>query len=254
MGKVIVFEIEKGGSAKTTTAINTAAILAGHGKKILFIDSDSQSNGTKRAGLLPQDYYGYSIFDVLTNEKSIKDCIVKSKYGFDVVPSNKELQDIVVLLLMNTDKYKNPMYILQKAVNEIKDQYDFILIDTPPTISFNTITTLLSADAIIIPFQCEPDALDGLINILDAVKRYAPNIEIMGVLPTMFNRNTNVSTTVLSSARRLLEGRVRVYDTTIYKTVKFPEADLYRIPAIFYSDNEIIQNYREFVREAFDIG
>lgn len=254
MGKVIAFEIEKGGSSKTTTVVNTAAVLAEHGLRILMIDADSQTNGTKRSGLVPQDYYGSSITEVLKLEKSIKDCIVKTKFGYDVVPSNDSLQDIVVTLLMNIKKYQEPMFILKKAIDEVKVDYDYILIDTPPTISFNTITTLLAADAVIIPMQCEDDGYQGAKNIVKAIYKYKPDLEILGILPTMFNRNTNVSTDALTQARKFFDGKIKVFDTTIYRTVKFPEADRFRQPAVLYSDNEQVQNYREFVRECFNIG
>jgi chromosome partitioning protein len=254
MGKVIAFEIEKGGSSKTTTVVNTAAILAEHGKSILVFDADSQGNGTKRSGLLPNDYFGYSAFEVLKQEKSISDCIVKTKFGYDIVPANETLQDIVVTLLMNTEKYKNPMFILKNAIDEIRSKYDYILIDTPPTITFNTITTLLAADSVIIPMQCEEDAFEGAKAIIKAIYKYKPDLEIMGILPTMFNRGTNSSTTILSKARRFFEGKIKIYDTTIYRTVKFSEADIYRTPAVIHSDNEQVQEYRKFVKECFGIG
>jgi chromosome partitioning protein len=253
-GKCIAFEIEKGGSSKTTTVVNTAAILAEHGQKILVFDADSQGNCTKRSGLLPNDYVGFSANEVLNLSKSIKECIVKTKFGYDIIPSHEELQNIVVNLLMNNKKYDAPMYHLKNAIDEIRDKYDYILIDTPPTISFNTITTLLAADAVIIPMQCEEDAFEGAKAIIKAIFKYNPKIEIMGILPTMFNRNTNVSTDALSRARKFFNGKIRVFDTTIYRTVKFPEADRFRKPAVIYSDNEQVQNYREFVKEAFGIA
>lgn len=251
---VIAFEIGKGGSGKTTSVVNTAAILAEHGKKVCVIDADASQNCTKRSGLLPQDYAGYSLFEILKGERNIKDCIVKTKFGYDMIPSTEALQEIVVILLMNKDKYLDPMHLLQNAVNMIKNDYDYILIDTPPTISFDTITTLLASDAVIIPMQCEEDAWEGSKAVIKAIFKYNPGIEIMGILPTMFNRGTNASTTTLSKARRFYEGKVKVFDTTIYRTTKFPEADSYRQPAIVYSDNENVQDYREFVREAFEIG
>jgi chromosome partitioning protein len=254
MGKVIAFEIEKGGSGKTTSCVNTAAILAEHGKKVLVVDMDSSSNTTMRSGLLPQDYYGYSIFEILKQERNMKDCIVKSKYGYDVVPSNSQMQDITVILLMNPEQYKYPMYILKKAIETIKTDYDYILIDTPPTISFNTITSLIAADSVIIPMQCESDAMAGVVNVIKAIEKYSPEIDIMGILPCMFNRNTNLSTTVLQDTRKHFSDKIRVYDATIYKTVKFPEADFYKLPAVSYTDNEVVQGYREFVKEAFNIG
>jgi chromosome partitioning protein len=254
MGKVIAFEIEKGGSSKTTTVVNTAAILAEHGKRILVIDADSQGNGTKRSGLLPQDYAGYSVNEVLKQEKTIQECTVRTKFGYDIVPSHEALQDIVVTLLMNNEKYKAPMFILKNAIDEVRELYDYILIDTPPTITFNTITTLLASDAVIIPMQCEEDAFEGAKAIIKAIYKYKPDLEIMGILPTMFNRGTNSSTTILAKARRFFAGKIKVYDTTIYRTVKFSEADIYRTPAVIHSDNEQVQEYRKFVKECFGIG
>jgi chromosome partitioning protein len=254
MGRVIAFEIGKGGSGKTTSVVNTATILAEHGEKVCVIDADASQNCTKRSGLLPQDYAGYSIFEALKCEKSIKDCIAKTKFGYDIVPSVEELQEIVVILLMNKERYPYPMHILSGAVNEIRNDYDYIIIDTPPTISFNTITTLLASDAVIIPMQCEEDAWEGSKSVIKAIYKYSPDIEIMGILPTMFNRGTNASTTTLSKARKFYEGKVKVFDTTIYRTTKFPEADSFRQPAVVYSDNDAVQGYRAFVKEVFNIG
>jgi chromosome partitioning protein len=254
MGKVIAFEIGKGGSGKSTTVVNTAAILGEHGKRVCVLDADASGNCTKRSGLIPQDYIGYSMYEVLKLERSIKDCIVSTKFGYDIVPSTEELEEIVVTLLLNPDDYPDPMNILRKAVSQIKNDYDYILIDTPPTISFSTITTLLASDAVIVPMQCEEDAWEGSKSIIKAIFKYNPDIEIMGILPTMFNRGTNASTTTLTKARKFYDGKVKIFDTTIYRTTKFPEADSFRQPAVVYSDNEAVQSYRDFVREVFNIG
>jgi chromosome partitioning protein len=260
MGKVIAVEIGKGGSGKSTTVVNTAAILGEHGKRVCVLDADASGNCTKRSGLLPQDYAGskdspgYSMFNVLKMDRGIKDCIVKTKFGYDIVPSTDELEDIVVTLFFNIKKYPDPMNILKNAVDEIKNDYDYILIDTPPTISFSTITTLLASDAVIIPMQVEDDAFDGAKAMIKKIYKYKPGIEIMGILPTMFIRGTDAHTTTLAKARRLFEGKIRIFDTTIYRTTEFAKADGYRQPAIVYSDNKNVQEYREFVKECFEIG
>jgi chromosome partitioning protein len=251
---IIAVAIEKGGSAKTTTVVNTAAILGQHGKKVLVVDMDPQANATTSLGLLPEDYFDSSIYHLLKGDIDFKGCVIKTDYLCDLIPSNKALSELVVDVLTDLESYPAPLHLLRNVLDKVKHDYDYILMDTPPEIGFNTITSLIACDKVLIPLQCESHATRGVVNLINAVKKYNEQAEIMGILPTMFNRNTNISTQILQDARQYFNDKVQVYDTTIYRTVKFPEADYYNKPAIAYSDNEHVQNYRQFVKECFGIG
>lgn len=259
MGKVIAIALQKGGVGKTTTCVNTAAILAEHGQKVLVIDFDGQGNASLGFGIIPEDYFGYSILEVLKSEKTIEECIIHTEYGVDLMPANDYLSGLTVTVISNLDDYPEPMLLLKNKIDKIKRNYDYIFIDMPPELGFFTINALSATDDVIIPLQCEPRASRGVSMLLNTIREvkenYNPNIEILGILPTMFNRNTNVSTTVLQQARKFFSKTgIKVFDTTIYRTIKFSEADYYNTPAVAYSNNEAIQGYRDFVKEVFRIG
>ena len=254
---IISVALQKGGVGKTTTVVNTATILAEHGHKVLVVDMDAQANATMSFGLVPEDYIGASIVDVLQGDMRAREAILKTDYNVDIIPSNIYLSGVVITVISNN--IENPMHLLSDQLELIRDNYDYILIDTPPELGFYTINSLTASDYVIIAMQCEARAARGVDIVLDTVRNvqqaYNPNLKVMGVLPTIFNRNTNISTTVLQEARRYLgELGIKVYDTTIYRTVRFSEADLHNAPAVTFTDNEQVQNYREFVREAFNVG
>lgn len=259
MGEVISIALQKGGCGKTTTCINTAAILAEHKKKVLVIDFDGQGNASLGLGIIPEDYFGLSILEVLKGEKTFEDCIIHTNYGVDLVPANDFLSGLTITVIQDPDSFPDPMLLLKNKLDKIKGNYDYIFIDMPPELGFFTINGLTASDSIIIPLQCEPRASRGVSMLIDTIqnvrKAYNPDIKVRGILGTMFNKNTNISTTVLEQARKFFaETDIKVYDTTIYRTIKFSEADLYNTPAVAYSSNDSIQNYRNFVREAFEIG
>jgi chromosome partitioning protein len=259
MGKVIAIALQKGGVGKTTTCVNTAAILSEHKKKVLVIDFDGQGNASLGFGIIPEDYIGSSILEVLKGEKTIDECIIHTGYGVDLVPANDYLSGLTVTVISNLDSFPEPMLLLKKKLDQVKDRYDYVFIDMPPELGFFSVNALSAADEVIIPLQCEPRASRGVSMLLKTIKdvkeSYNPDVKVMGILPTMFNRNTNVSTTVLQQARRYFsKGNIKIFDTTIYRTVKFSEADFYNKPAVAYSDNEAIQSYRDFVKEVFNVG
>lgn len=259
MGQVIAIALQKGGVGKTTTAVNTAAILAEHGEKVLVIDFDGQANATLGFGFIPEEHIGNSVLEWINNNQSFDECVLKSGYGVDVIPANDYLSGLTVTVMTNLENYPEPMLLLKSKIDLIKKRYDYIFIDMAPELGFFTINGLSAADNVIIPLQCEPRASRGVAMLLETIenirKSYNPNIKVLGILPTMFNRNTNISTSVLQQARRHFEGtNIKIFDTTIYRTVKFGEADYFNKPAVAYSDNEQIQNYRNFVKEVFKIG
>jgi chromosome partitioning protein len=259
MGKVYSFALQKGGVGKTTTCVNTAAILAEHGKKVLVIDFDSQGNATLGFGQLPEDYFGYSVLEWIKGERTFEEVVIHTNYGVDVISANAYLSGLTITIMYNIEQYPNFLMLLKEQVDKIKDMYDYIFIDMPPELGFFSINGLNATDEVIIPLQCETRAARGVGMLLDTVENVKENynevIDVLGILPTMYMKGTNMSTTILQGARRTFEGTpIRVFDTTIYRTVRFPEADAANEPAVVYTDQEQVQDYRKFVKECFNIG
>lgn len=258
--EIIAVALQKGGSGKTTTDVNLATLLAEVGYKVLAVDGDPQGNTCLGFGLIPEDYIDKSILEVLTGDITIEECIVNTEYGVDVLPSNDFYAGLTIMVMKekNRDKYPEPLMLLKKHLDKIKHNYDYIFIDLPPELGFFTINGLNACDSVIIPMQCAARAARGVYTLLTTIsnvkKEYNPNIKIRGVVATMFNRNTNASTTVLEEVRKNLNGKVKVYDTVIYRTVKFDEADIFNQPAVTYTNNEQVQNYRNLAKEVFNIG
>ncbi len=253
---IISVALQKGGVGKTTTVVNTATVLAENDRKVLVIDFDSQANATMSFGFEP-DVLDYTIADIIEGYSA--DLVIqKTEYNVDLIPANTILSGLFITVITDPKKYPSPMTLLKDKLADIKRNYDYIFIDLPPELGFYTVNGLTASDYVLIPMQCEARATRGVNILLDSLEKvravYNPDIKVMGILGTMFNRNTNLSTTVLQQARRFFENKIKVYDTAIYRTIKFSEADLANRPAITYSDNEQIQNYRNFVREAFNIG
>jgi chromosome partitioning protein len=255
---VISIALQKGGVGKTTTCVNVAVVLSQSGKRVLVVDMDSQSNATMSFGMIPEDYIGTSVLEALLGDMEPQKCIYKSKYGVDVMPANDNLSGLVVTLLRDPKKYKTPMHLLKAALDKVKENYDYIIIDTPPEKGFFTINAFTASDSVLITMQCEARAASGINGLLrtiaDTKKAYNQDIRILGIVPTMFNRNTNISHTTLQQARRYFDNKIKVFDTVIYRTVKFTESDLHNQPAVVYSDNEQVQNYKELVKEVFGVA
>ena len=230
MGKIIAVVNQKGGVGKTTTAVNLTAALAEAGKKVLLCDFDPQANATSGLGL-DKRHLKNSVYDVVINDVSAKDAIVPTKYG-DVLPSTADLAGAAVELI----SMEAPNYRLRDALQSVKDQYDLIFIDCPPSLEMLTLNSLCAADAILIPVQCEYYALEGLTDLMTTMrmvkKRLNPRLEIFGVALTMFDGRTNFSTQVAQEVRRHFPGKV--YATVIPRNVRLAEAPSHGIPVTVY--------------------
>ena len=248
MGRVISVANQKGGVGKTTTTINLGASLAYEGKKVLLIDSDAQGNATSGLGISKGEITE-DIYDVLINDSKISDVLVSSsRENMDVVPASIQLAGAEVEL-SNMDHRETR---LKKAIEEIKDQYDYILIDCPPSLGHLTINAFTASDSVLIPVQCEYYALEGLSQLLNTIrlvqKHFNTDLKIEGVLLTMLDRRTNLGYEVVEEVKKYFHEKV--YDTIIPRNVRLSEAPSYGLSIIDYDKSSIgAQKYEELAKE-----
>jgi chromosome partitioning protein len=230
MGKIIAVVNQKGGVGKTTSAVNLTAALTEAGKKVLLCDFDPQANGTSGLGL-DKRKLKKSVYDVIINEMPAKEAIVSTKFG-DVLPSVADLAGAAVELI----GMDSPNMRLKTALSAVKDQYDVIFIDCPPSLELLSINALAAADSILIPVQCEYYALEGLADLMNTLrlvkKRINPQLEIFGVALTMFDGRTNFSTQVAQEVRKHFPGKV--FATVIPRNVRLAEAPSHGLPVGAY--------------------
>ena len=230
MGKIIAVVNQKGGVGKTTTAVNLTAALTEAGRRVLLCDFDPQANATSGLGL-DKRRLRYSVYDVIINDVPAKDAIVHTDHG-DVLPSTADLAGAGVELI----SMDSPNYRLRNALETVKDQYDLIFIDCPPSLELLTLNSLCAADGIMVPVQCEYYALEGLTDLMTTLRmvkcKLNPKLEIFGVALTMFDGRTNFSTQVAQEVRRHFPGKV--YATVIPRNVRLAEAPSHGLPVTVY--------------------
>ena len=230
MAKIIAVVNQKGGVGKTTTCVNLTAALQALGKKVLLCDFDPQANGTSGLGVDKRKLRA-SVYDVVVNETPVEEVIVSTPYG-DVLPSAADLAGAAVELI----SMENPTQKLKQALDVVKDKYDLILIDCPPSLEMLTLNALAAAEGILVPVQCEYYALEGLTDLMNTLrlvkKRINPNLEIFGVALTMFDGRTNFSNQVAQEVRRHFPGKV--YATVIPRNIRLAEAPSHGLPVTVY--------------------
>ena len=253
MERTIVVANQKGGVGKTTTAINLAASLAELNQKILVIDMDPQGNTTSGLGV-DKDGVENTVYEMMLGECSIEDAIVKSEYdNLDVLPSNINLAAAEIELVGIEEKE----YILKKETDKVKEKYDFILIDCPPSLSMLTINAMCAANTVLVPIQCEYYALEGLsqlIHTIDLVRdRLNPELEIEGVVFTMYDARTNLSLQVVENVKNNLNQNI--YKTIIPRNVRLAEAPSHGMPITSYdSKSSGAEIYRRIAEEVIHRG
>lgn len=230
MGKIIAVTNQKGGVGKTTTSVNLAACLAYEGKKTLLIDCDPQGNSTSGLGI---EDYDVTIYDCLIDAEKTASAVIDTKYrNLAVIPSSPNLSAAEIELAYED----NREFFLKNVLDKIKDNYDFILIDSPPALGMITINILTASNSVLIPIQCEYYALEGLSQLMSTVraikKKLNPNIEIEGVLGTMYDGRTNLSIQVLDEVKRYFPDKV--YKTIIPRNIRLSEAPSFGEPVIAY--------------------
>jgi chromosome partitioning protein len=248
MSRVIAVINQKGGSGKTTTAVNLGAYLARLGKTVLLIDLDPQANSTIHLGLKPHEVE-MSIYDIMMDEKSFSDIVLGTEIeNLYIAPANINLSGVEIELAGIVGREM----VLKDAVEEIKNDYDYILIDCPPSLGLLTVNALTMAKELIIPVQTEFFALEGMGKLFQTVevvkKRLNRDLKITGIVPTMFDTRTNMSREVIEKIREYFGGRV--YKTMIRKNVRLAEASSHGKPIVLYDPHSTgAQDYEALSKE-----
>lgn len=232
MGKVIALANQKGGVGKTTSTINLSAALGIKNKKVLLIDLDPQGNATSGVGI-DKEATEYSIYDVLINEVGIKDAIVKTECkNLDLCPSNIQLAGAEIEMVDIEERE----FILKKSLNNIRKEYDYILIDCPPSLGLLTLNAFVAVDTILIPIQCEYYALEGLSQLIKTIKEIKKSLnkelDLEGVLLTMFDSRTNLSVQVAEEVKKYYPDKL--YKSVIPRNVRLSEAPSYGMSIFEY--------------------
>lgn len=229
MVKIIAVANQKGGVGKTTTSVNLCAALKSLGKRVLLVDADPQGNASTGMGVSKSTRP--NTYDMMINSVSAEKCVVHTEYG-DVIPASKELAAASVELI----DAENREYVMKSALLVLSFDYDYMLIDCPPSLELLTVNALVAADSVLIPMQCEYYALEGIADLITSIKmckkRLNKRLDVEGIVLTMYDSRANLTTQVAAELRNFLGDKV--YDTVIPRSVRLSEAPSHGLPGIVY--------------------
>lgn len=251
MGRIISIASQKGGVGKTTTAINLGSCIAQESRRVLLIDIDPQGSASSGLGINGNDS-ARTIYEVLLGESSARDAIVPTALAnLDLLPAGQRLSGAEVELVGELARETR----LSKSMGDIRDEYDFVLIDAPPSLGLLTVNALTASDSVMIPLQCEYLALEGLTQLIGAIRlvqdHLNPSLRIEGVLLTMYDARLNLSQQVADEARKFFAERV--YRTAIPRNVRLSEAPSFGKPIVLYDPNSTgAESYRQLAREVLE--
>lgn len=253
MARIIAIANQKGGVGKTTTAINLSACLAERNKKVLVIDIDPQGNTSSGLGI-NKNKLNNTVYQMMIGECSLEDCLISTNIrNLDILPSNVNLAGAEIELIGIDDRE----YILKGHVETIRENYDYIIIDCPPSLSTLTVNAMTTANTVIVPIQCEFYALEGLTQLMHTIKlvkkRLNPNLEMEGVVFTMFDARTNLSLQVVENVKENL--KQNIYKTIIPRNVRLAEAPSHGLPINLYDSKSAgAEGYRQLANEVIEMN
>ncbi|WP_407415349.1 ParA family protein [Methanobrevibacter sp.] len=253
MGRIIAIANQKGGVGKTTTAINLSACLAEAGQRVLTIDVDPQGNTTSGLGI-DKNSVENTIYELILGEIEIQDAIIETEFErLSIIASNVNLAAAEIELIGINEKE----YILKRAVEQVRDNYDFVIIDCPPSLNMLTINAMTTADTVLVPIQCEYYALEGLSQLLHTVnlvkQRLNPELEMEGVVFTMYDARTNLSLQVVENVKSNLHQTI--YKTIIPRNIRLAEAPSHGLPINIYDSKSTgAESYRLLAEEVIHRG
>lgn len=248
MGRVIAIANQKGGVGKTTTAISLSACLAEAGQRVLVIDIDPQGNTTSGLGVMKDDI-DKTVYEVMLQEIELTDAIIKNIFdNLDIVPSNVNLAGAEIDLIDVDDRE----YILKNEIAKVKGEYDYIILDCPPSLSMLTVNAMTASDSVLVPIQCEYYALEGLTQLIHTInlvkKKLNPELELEGVVFTMYDSRTNLSLQVVENVKDNLNQTI--YKTIIPRNIRLAEAPSHGLPINIYDSRSAgAESYRMLAQE-----